>query len=76
MEYTSQIVAEGKLIAETTYLDSARKYTELELDGIKIDFYDVKNKVIHEVKKSYKVKKRSAICWEETKKEAQKYLSK
>lgn len=55
MEHTSQIVAEGKLIAETTYLDRARKYTELELDGIKIDYYDAKNKVIHEVKKSDKV---------------------
>mgnify|MGYP003634754643 CR=1 FL=1 len=55
MEHTSQIVAEGKLIAETTYLDRARKYTELEMDGIKIDYYDAKNKVIHEVKKSDKV---------------------
>lgn len=55
MEHTSQVVAEGKLIAETTYLDRARKYTELELDGIKIDYYDAKNQVIHEVKKSDKV---------------------
>ena len=55
MEHTSQIVAEGKLIADTTYLDRARKYTELEMDGIKIDYYDAKNKVIHEVKKSDKV---------------------
>lgn len=55
MEHTSEIVAEGKLIAETTYLDRARKYTELAIDGIKIDFYDAKNKVVHEVKKSDKV---------------------
>ncbi|WP_407405581.1 CRISPR-associated protein Cas4 [Chryseobacterium sp.] len=55
MEHTSDIVAEGKLIAETTYLDRARKYTELAIDGIKIDFYDAKNKVVHEVKKSDKV---------------------
>ncbi|MCH7408164.1 CRISPR-associated protein Cas4 [Belliella sp. DSM 111904] len=55
MEHTSQIVAEGKLISETTYLDRARKYTELELDGIKIDYYDAKNKVIHEVKKTDKL---------------------
>lgn len=55
MEHTSDTVAEGKLIAETTYLDRARKYTELAIDGIKIDFYDAKNKVIHEVKKSDKV---------------------
>jgi CRISPR-associated exonuclease Cas4 len=57
MEHTSDIVAEGKLIAETTYLDRARKYTELAIDGIKIDFYDAKNAVVHEVKKSDKVEK-------------------
>lgn len=55
MEHNSEIVAEGKLIAETTYLDRSRKYTELALEGIKIDFYDAKNKVLHEVKKSDKV---------------------
>lgn len=55
MEHTSEIVSEGKLIAENTYLDRSRKYTELSIDGIKIDFYDAKNKVIHEVKKSDKV---------------------
>lgn len=55
MEHTSDIVAEGKLISETTYLDRTRKYTELAIEGVKIDFYDAKNKVIHEVKKSDKV---------------------
>ncbi len=55
MEHGSELVAEGKLIGENTYLDRARKYTELEMEGIKIDFYDAKNKVIHEVKKSDKV---------------------
>jgi CRISPR-associated exonuclease Cas4 len=55
MEHTSDIVAEGKLIGETSYLDRSVKYTELEIDGIKIDFFDAKNKVIHEVKKSDKV---------------------
>lgn len=55
MEHTSEIVAEGKLIADTTYLDRARKYTELAIEGIKIDFYDAKNRVVHEVKKSDKV---------------------
>lgn len=55
MEHNSEIVAEGKLIADTTYLDRARKYTELAIEGIKIDFYDAKNKVVHEVKKSDKI---------------------
>lgn len=54
MEHTSDTVAEGKLIGETTYPQRAEKYTEIEIDGSKIDFYDAKNKVIHEIKKSDK----------------------
>lgn len=57
MEHTSETVAEGKLIGETTYTDRSQQYTEVEVDGIKIDFYDAKNKVVHEVKKSDKVEK-------------------
>lgn len=57
MEHNSELVEQGKVIAETTYLDRARKYTELALDGIKIDFYDAENAVVHEVKKSDKVEK-------------------
>lgn len=57
MEQTSEVVAEGKLIGETTYLDRAQKFTEVEIDGVKIDFYDAKNKVVHEVKKSASVEK-------------------
>lgn len=55
MEHTSEVVAEGKLIGETTYTDRAQKFTEIEIDGVKIDFYDAKNKVVHEVKKSASV---------------------
>ncbi|SEA59769.1 CRISPR-associated protein Cas4 [Psychroflexus halocasei] len=55
MEHTSQTVAEGKLIGETSYPERAKKYTELAMDGIKIDFYDPKENVVHEVKKSNKV---------------------
>ena len=57
MEHTSETVAEGKLIGETSYPERAEKYTEVEIDGVKIDFYDAKNKVVHEVKKSDKVEK-------------------
>jgi len=57
MEHTSETVAEGKLIGETTYTDRPQQYTEVEVDGIKIDFYDAKNKVVREVKKSDKVEK-------------------
>lgn len=52
MEHTSDTVAEGKLIGETTYPQRAAKYTEIEISGSKIDFYDARNKVIHEIKKS------------------------
>ena len=55
MEQTSSLVAEGKFIHETTYTDRANKYKELDFGYVKIDHYDAKNKVIHEVKKSSKL---------------------
>lgn len=55
MEHTSDIVAEGKLIGETSYQDRSAKYTELKIDGVKIDFYDPKTRTIHEIKKSDKI---------------------
>ena len=54
MEHTSDLVTEGRLIHEHSYTQRALKFKEIELDGIKIDFYDTKNKVIHETKKSRK----------------------
>ncbi|MDJ1473782.1 CRISPR-associated protein Cas4 [Xanthocytophaga flava] len=54
MEHTSDTVYEGKLIGETTYQQRAERYTQLEMEGIKIDFFDAKAKVIHETKKSDK----------------------
>lgn len=54
-EHTSDLVYEGKLIHEDSYPQRSKKYEEVELDGIKVDFYDAKNKVIHEIKKSNKV---------------------
>jgi len=55
MEHTSELVYEGKLIHETSYPQRSERYEELEIDGIKLDFYDARNKVIHEIKKSDKV---------------------
>lgn len=55
MEHTSDIVYEGRLIGDSSYDDRSRKFTEVEIDGVKIDFYDGKNRVIHEVKKSAKM---------------------
>ncbi|MBL7818854.1 MAG: CRISPR-associated protein Cas4 [Saprospiraceae bacterium] len=52
MEHTSEAVAEGKLIGDSSYTHRSDKYTELVFDGVKIDFYDAKNRVVHEVKKS------------------------
>ncbi len=55
MEHTSERVAEGKLIGNTSYSQRSEKYTELEIEGSKIDFYDARNKVTHEIKKSDKM---------------------
>ena len=55
MEHTSGLVYEGKLIQESSYTQRSVRYEEIEIGGIKIDYYDPKNKVIHEVKKSDKV---------------------
>ncbi len=55
MEHTSDLVYEGKLIHETAYPQRSEKYEEVQIGGIKVDFYDTKNKVIHELKKSNKV---------------------
>ena len=55
MEHTSNTVADGKLLHETSYPQRAEKYSEIEIGGSKIDFYDAKNKVIHETKRSDKM---------------------
>ena len=55
MEHSSELVEEGKLIHETSYPQRSERYEELEIDGIKLDFYDARNRVIHEIKKSDKV---------------------
>ncbi|HOY12768.1 MAG TPA: CRISPR-associated protein Cas4 [Saprospiraceae bacterium] len=52
MEHTSDLVTEGKMIGEYSYAQRAMRYSELEIEGNKIDFYDAKNKIVHEVKKS------------------------
>lgn len=62
MEHSSDLVGEGKLIHETTYQQRSDRYKEVEIDGIKIDYYDSKNKVIHEIKKSDK--KSDAHTWQ------------
>lgn len=56
-EHTSDLVYEGKLIHEESYPQRSEKYEEVEIDGIKVDYYDAKSKIIHEIKKSNKVEK-------------------
>src|SRR5665213_482771 len=64
MEHTSEIVADGKLLHESSYPQRAEKYREIDLSFTlnseidlfgKIDFYDAKEKVIHEIKRSDKI---------------------
>ncbi|HCN52429.1 MAG TPA: CRISPR-associated protein Cas4 [Prevotella sp.] len=55
MEQESDLVYEGKLIHEESYPERSSKYEEVAIDGIKVDYYDAKNHVIHEIKKSNKV---------------------
>lgn len=54
MEHTSDTVYEGKFIHENSYGRRSEKYQEIEMDGIKLDYYDPRNKVVHEIKKSDK----------------------
>ena len=55
MEHSSELVEMGKLIHETTYGDRAERFREVEIGPVKIDFYDKRDRVIHEVKKSDKL---------------------
>jgi len=55
MEQTNDAVSEGKLIHENSYSQRSAKYEEIAIEGIKIDFFDPKKKIIHEIKKSSKL---------------------
>lgn len=54
MEQESELVHLGKIIHETSYPQRVSRYEEVAIDGIKVDYYDAKRKVIHEIKKSNK----------------------
>ena len=58
-EQESELVAMGKLIHEASYADEKK---EFEFEGIKVDWLDLKNQVVHEVKKSDKVE--DAHLWQ------------
>ncbi len=63
MEHTSDTVADGKLLHETSYTHRNTKHSELSIEAKcehinlfgKIDFYDAKRKIIHETKRGNKV---------------------
>jgi CRISPR-associated exonuclease Cas4 len=63
LEHTSDLVTDGKLIEEESYLQRSEKYSQVELfiqfEGVnlsgKIDFFDTRNRVVHETKRSNKV---------------------
>ncbi|MEO9144584.1 MAG: CRISPR-associated protein Cas4 [Ginsengibacter sp.] len=64
MEHTSEAVADGKLLHESSYPQRSEKYREIDLSFTlnneielfgKIDFYDAKGKIIHEIKRSDKI---------------------
>lgn len=52
MEHNSDLVKEGKLIEENSYITRAKKGNQIEIENIKIDFFDFKNKIIHETKRT------------------------
>lgn len=70
MEQTSDLVADGKVIEEESYQQRRERYSQIEvfyeLEGVslsgKIDFFDTKNRVIHETKRSNKVEE--AHIWQ------------
>jgi CRISPR-associated exonuclease Cas4 len=70
MEQTSDTVADGKVIEEESYAQRSEKYSQIELSydyaGVglsgKIDFIDIRNKVLHETKRSNKVE--NAHIWQ------------
>lgn len=52
MEYNSDLVGEGRLIHSTSYPERSERFEEVSIGGSKIDFFDPKQNVIHEIKKS------------------------
>lgn len=70
LEHTSDLVSDGKIIEEESYQQRSERYTQLELSALhksvsltgKIDFYDTRDKVVHETKRSNKVEQ--AHIWQ------------
>ena len=55
MESTSDTVYDGKLIHEGSYPQRSERYEEIEIEGVKVDYFDAKRRIIHEIKRSDKI---------------------
>lgn len=70
MEHTSDLVKDGKLIEEESYQQRSERYAQIELsaeyEGViltgKIDYFDTRDLVVHETKRSNKVE--AAHLWQ------------
>lgn len=70
LEHTSDLVADGKLIEEESYQQRSERYTQIELSAEyegailtgKIDYFDTRDLVVHETKRSNKVE--TAHLWQ------------
>jgi CRISPR-associated exonuclease Cas4 len=68
MEHTSDMVYDGKLLHETSYPQRAERYEEMlisaEYEGVslfgQIDYFDARNNIVHETKRSDKVEEAHA----------------
>lgn len=69
MEHTSDTVYDGKLLHDSTYPQRAKKHSEMELNSKwgaltlsgKVDFYDHKQKIIHETKRGKSIEQAHAL---------------
>lgn len=55
-QQTHEHVQDGTLLHLTAYPQRAKRFREVQLGGIKIDFYDPHDRVIHEIKRSDKMR--------------------
>lgn len=57
MEHTSDLVAEGRLIGDTAYDRRPEQYTQVALEGVKIDYFDPRTATVHETKRGRAIEK-------------------
>ena len=57
MEHTNDTVYDGKLIHQGSYPQRSERLEEVAIEGIKVDYFDAKRRVIHEIKRSDKMEK-------------------